>query len=236
VAPSALVSLIACRPCVIRCTFIIWGRNLLFVYDSKLAILLLQYCKARVFIRPTETSGHVDLICTSYRFALRLPTSVCLISEKHNITVALRLFCLFSKLFRAYFTPQTLFKCCCIVPYFMKNKCFPALKTAVNFCTAILMQYKDPVVSYRSVLSRSTSVTPTKSLAECECSPDHAAGPFMKILQHLLYEQTNELHFLYVFILQFFNNSTCFERTFRSSSGVNKFTVSAALYKPCKRV
>ena len=41
------------------------------------------------------------------------------------------------------------------------------------------------------------------------------------------------MHFLYVFILQFLYNSTRFERLFRSSSGVHKFTVSAAVYKPC---
>ena len=44
------------------------------------------------------------------------------------------------------------------------------------------------------------------------------------------YKQTNKMHFLYVFILQSFCNSTCFERPFRSSSGVHKFTVSAAVY------
>ena len=51
-----------------------------------------------------------------------------------------------------------------------------------------------------------------------------------------LYKQTNKMHFLYVFILQSLYNSTCFERLFRSSSGVHTFTVSAVLYKPCKRV
>ena len=35
-----------------------------------------------------------------------------------------------------------------------------------------------------------------------------------------LYKQTNMIHFLYVFILQFLYNSTCFERPFRSSSEV----------------
>ena len=49
-------------------------------------------------------------------------------------------------------------------------------------------------------------------------------------------KQTNKMHFLYVLILRsLLYNSTCFERLFRSSSGVHKFTVSAALYKPCKR-
>ena len=33
-----------------------------------------------------------------------------------------------------------------------------------------------------------------------------------------------------------FYNSTCFERLFRSSSGVHDLLYSAALYKPCKRV
>ena len=55
------------------------------------------------------------------------------------------------------------------------------------------------------------------------------------------------MHFLYVFILQFLYNSTCFERLFRLSSEVHKFTVSAAdddernsrskhveLYKNCR--
>ena len=36
-----------------------------------------------------------------------------------------------------------------------------------------------------------------------------------------LQKQSNKMHFLYVFILQFLYNSTCFERPFRSSSGVN---------------
>ena len=36
-----------------------------------------------------------------------------------------------------------------------------------------------------------------------------------------LYKETNKMHFLYVFILQFLYNSTCFERPFRSSSGVH---------------
>ena len=36
-----------------------------------------------------------------------------------------------------------------------------------------------------------------------------------------LYKQTNKMHFLYVFIPQFLYNSTCFERPFRSSSGVH---------------
>ena len=40
-----------------------------------------------------------------------------------------------------------------------------------------------------------------------------------------LYRQNNKMHFLYVFILQFLYNSTCFERPFRSSSGVHMFTV-----------
>ena len=36
-----------------------------------------------------------------------------------------------------------------------------------------------------------------------------------------LYKQTNNMHLLYVFILQSLYNSTCFERTFHSSSGVH---------------
>ena len=36
-----------------------------------------------------------------------------------------------------------------------------------------------------------------------------------------LYKQTNKMHFLYIFIQQFLYNSTCFERPFRSSSGVH---------------
>ena len=36
-----------------------------------------------------------------------------------------------------------------------------------------------------------------------------------------LYKQTNKMHFPYVFILQFLYSSTCFERPFRSSSGVH---------------
>ena len=36
-----------------------------------------------------------------------------------------------------------------------------------------------------------------------------------------LYEQTNKMHFLYIFILQTFYNSTFFERPIRSSSGVH---------------
>ena len=36
-----------------------------------------------------------------------------------------------------------------------------------------------------------------------------------------LYKQTKKMHFLYVFILQFLYSSTCFERPFRSSSGVH---------------
>ena len=36
-----------------------------------------------------------------------------------------------------------------------------------------------------------------------------------------LHKQTNKMDFLYVFILQFLYNSTCFERPFRSSSGVH---------------
>ena len=39
-----------------------------------------------------------------------------------------------------------------------------------------------------------------------------------------------------VYILQSSYNSTCFERPFRSSSGVHDLLYSAALYKPCKRV
>ena len=49
-----------------------------------------------------------------------------------------------------------------------------------------------------------------------------------------LYTQPNKMHFLYVFILQFPYNSTCFERTFLSSSGVHDLLYSAALYKPYK--
>ena len=44
------------------------------------------------------------------------------------------------------------------------------------------------------------------------------------------------MDFLHVFILQFLYNSTCFERPFRSSSGVHDLLYSAALYKPCKHV
>ena len=40
-------------------------------------------------------------------------------------------------------------------------------------------------------------------------------------LKHLLCKQTNKMHFLYVFILQSLYNRTCFERPFRSSSGVH---------------
>ena len=36
-----------------------------------------------------------------------------------------------------------------------------------------------------------------------------------------LYKRANKMHFLYVFILPFLYNSTCFERPFRSSSGVH---------------
>ena len=36
-----------------------------------------------------------------------------------------------------------------------------------------------------------------------------------------LRKQTNKVHFLYVLILQFLYNSTCFERPFHSSSGVH---------------
>ena len=49
-------------------------------------------------------------------------------------------------------------------------------------------------------------------------------------------KKTNKMHSLYVFILQFLYKSTCFGRPFLSSSGDHDFTVSAALYKPCKRV
>ena len=49
-----------------------------------------------------------------------------------------------------------------------------------------------------------------------------------------LCKQTNKMHFLYVFILHFLYNSTCFERPFRSSSGVHDLLYSAALYKPCR--
>ena len=38
------------------------------------------------------------------------------------------------------------------------------------------------------------------------------------------------MHFLYVFILQSIDISTCFDRLFRSSSGVHKFIVPADLY------
>ena len=51
-----------------------------------------------------------------------------------------------------------------------------------------------------------------------------------------LYKQTKKMHFLYVFILQFLYNSTCFERPFRSSSGVHDLLRSAAVCKPCKRI
>ena len=36
-----------------------------------------------------------------------------------------------------------------------------------------------------------------------------------------LYKQTNKVHILYVFILQFLSSSACFERPFHSSSGVH---------------
>ena len=58
----------------------------------------------------------------------------------------------------------------------------------------------------------------------------------VKNVERQLYKQTNRMHFLYVFILQFLYNCTCFERPFRSSSGVHDLLYSAALYKPCKRV
>ena len=38
------------------------------------------------------------------------------------------------------------------------------------------------------------------------------------------YKQTNKMHTLYVFILQFLYNSTCFERPIRSSPGVHDLT------------
>ena len=38
------------------------------------------------------------------------------------------------------------------------------------------------------------------------------------------------MHFLYVFILQFLYYSTCFERPFRSSSGVHDLLYTAAEY------
>ena len=50
------------------------------------------------------------------------------------------------------------------------------------------------------------------------------------------HKQTNKMHFLYVFILQLFYNSTCFEQSFPSSSGVYDLLYSAALYKSCKHV
>ena len=43
----------------------------------------------------------------------------------------------------------------------------------------------------------------------------------MKTRYFILYKQTNKMHFLCIFILRFLSNSTCFERPFRSSSGVN---------------
>jgi hypothetical protein len=39
------------------------------------------------------------------------------------------------------------------------------------------------------------------------------------------------MHFLYLFILQFLYNSTCFERPFCSSSGVHDLLYSASVYK-----
>jgi hypothetical protein len=54
------------------------------------------------------------------------------------------------------------------------------------------------------------------------------------ILIGIFYKQTNKIHFIYVFILQFMYNSTCFERPFLSSAVYN-FTVHAALYKSFKR-
>ena len=56
---------------------------------------------------------------------------------------------------------------------------------------------------------------------------------YIKIWYHVLYKQSNKIHFLYVFILQFLYNSTCFERPFLSSSGVHDLLYSAAPYKPC---
>ena len=44
-----------------------------------------------------------------------------------------------------------------------------------------------------------------------------------------LCKQANKIHFLHVFILQSYN-STCFERLYRSSSGVHDLLYSAALY------
>ncbi len=49
-----------------------------------------------------------------------------------------------------------------------------------------------------------------------------------------LYKQTNQMQFLYVFIVQFLYNCTYFERPFYSSSGVHDLLYSAALYKSCE--
>ena len=54
-------------------------------------------------------------------------------------------------------------------------------------------------------------------------------------LKRVRYKQSNKVRFLYVFILKFFNNSTRFERPFRSSSGVHDLLYSVAMYKPCYR-
>ena len=43
--------------------------------------------------------------------------------------------------------------------------------------------------------------------------------------------QTNKMHFLYVFILQFMYNSTCFEQPFRSSSGIHDLLYLHGLYR-----
>ena len=49
-----------------------------------------------------------------------------------------------------------------------------------------------------------------------------------------LYKPTNKMHYLYVFILQFFLQLSMFRKTI--SFIIHDLLYSATLYKPCKRV
>ena len=96
-----------------------------------------------------------------------------------------------------------------------------------------LQKYFAPCHSYETYIHASCYEVPgdvvckfTKAIFDIVCT----------VHRNQFYKQTKKMHFLYVFILQSFCNSTCFERVFRSSSEVHTFTISAALYKLCKRV
>ena len=88
--------------------------------------------------------------------------------------------------------------------------------------------YSSIILAYRSIQEINLNNSINKEKVKVQVIWDMTPCQFFNTnISEKFYKQTNKMHF-FVCIYSTIRNSTCFERLFRSSLGVHKFTISAA--------